>query len=250
MACCRYLAALLMLTTTAAAQTPPTAATPAAPGATAPASTPAPMPDPLMSPDLQRITPSAPNLASLVQQSAWQDPLIAAAREQYKLLPEACAAAVIKPTGQLTVFNPAQFDPRGTLISGVWSERVNVTGCGAPRVLNVLTLLEPGSAPQRFATLPGDTHADPATQKNALQYAQAVAIRASPPNCRQQIFTNTKFEGYTGLPDTTIRDGRQTRAWVEAWSLFACGTTYVIHLTFRPNAQGLQLSATNPVKQP
>ena len=208
------------------------------------------MPDPLVSPDLQRLTPSAPTLANLVQQSAWQEPVIAAARVQYKQLPDSCAAAEVKPTGQLTVFSPAQFDSRGTLVSGVWSERVNVTGCGAPRQLNVLTLLQPGTAPQRFATLPGDTHADPETQKNALEYAQAVAIRASPPNCRQQIFTNTKFEGFTGLPDLTIRDGRESRAWVEDWSLFACGSTYVIQLTFRPNAQGLQLSATNPIKRP
>ena len=208
------------------------------------------MPDPLVSPDLQRLTPSAPTLANLVQQSAWQEPVIAAARVQYKQLPDSCAAAEVKPTGQLTVFSPAQFDSRGTLVSGVWSERVNVTGCGAPRQLNVLTLLQPGTAPQRFATLPGDTHADPETQKNALEYAQAVAIRASPPNCRKQIFTNTKFEGFTGLPDPTIRDGRESRAWVEDWSLFACGSTYVIELTFRPNAQGLQLSATNPIKRP
>lgn len=238
MACCRYLAAMLLLSTPLAAQTP------------APAdSTPAPMPDPLVSPDLQRVTPTAPTLSALVQQSAWQDPVLAAARAQYKQLPDSCAAAVFKPTSQLTVFSPAQFDSHGTLMSGVWSERVTVSGCSIPRVLNVLTLLQVGNAPTRFATLPGDTHADPATQKNALEYAQAVAIRASPPNCRQQIFTDTKFDGYTGIPDATIRDGREQRAWVEDWSLFACGTTYTIQMTFRPNAQGLQLSATNPFKK-
>ncbi len=69
----------------------------------------------------------------LVQQSAWQDPVIAAARAQFKQLPESCAAASFKPTGELTVLSPAQFDSHGTLRPGIWSERVTVTGCGVPR---------------------------------------------------------------------------------------------------------------------
>ncbi len=202
-----------------------------------------------MSPDLQRLTTSPPTLSSLVQQSAWQDPVIAAARDQFKQLPDACPSASFKPTGELMVFSPPQFDNRGTLTGGIWSERVAVTGCPVPHILNVLTVLQPGGAPARIATLPGDTHADPATQKNALQYAQAIAARASPPNCRQQIFTDTAFDGYTGLPDASIRDGRDGRAWVENWTLFACGTNYTIQMTFTPNAQGFQLTATNPIKK-
>ena len=222
-----------------------------APEASAGPLAPAPMPDPLMSPDLQRMTPSVPTLTTLVQQSAWQDAVVAAARVQYKQLPDGCAAATFKPTGELTVYSAAQFDPRGTLAAGVWSEKVAVGNCPTPpHVLNVLTVLQPGSPPQRFATLPGDTHADPATQKSALEYAQAVAIRGAPPNCRQLAFTNTAFDGYTGLPDPAIRDGRQQRAWTENWSLFACGTNYLVQMTFRPNAQGLQLSATNPTRRP
>ncbi len=103
-----------------------------------------------------------------------------------------------------------------------------MTGCSTRHLLNVLTILQAGSAPARVPTLPGDTHADPATQKAALEYAQAVAVRAAPPNCKQEMFVNTEFDGYTGLPDNTVTDGRDTRAWRENWSLFACGTTYVI----------------------
>ena len=260
MASCRSLALLLLAATPALAQTTPArpapaTATPAASPATTPASTPvaptaAPTPDPLMSPDLQRLTTSRPTLASLVAQPVWQEPVIAAARQQFRQLPDDCAAAVLKPSGVLTVFGPAQFDARGTLTSGIWSERVDVTGCGAPRRLNVLTILQNGSAPTRVPTLPGDTHADPATQKSALEYAQAVAIRAAPPSCKQEIFVNTQFDGFTGLPDPTIRDGRDTRAWRENWQLFACGASYIIEMTFKPNAQGMQLTATNPIKKP
>ena len=203
-----------------------------------------------MSPDLQSKTASPPTLRSLVQQSTWQDPVIAAARAQFKQLPGACAAASFKPTGELTLFAPTRFDAQGTLQQGIWSERVDVTGCGAPRALNVLTVLQPGSAPSRIPTMPGTTMADPMTQKGALQYAQAVAIRASPPNCRQQSFVDTRFDGYTGLPNPQITDGRDGRAWRETWVLYACGASYDIGMTFTPDAQGTKVSATNPVKHP
>ncbi len=252
----RPLATLLLLAGPAAAQTSPAARPPAPATATAsatpavpPATTPAPMPDPLMSPDLQGKVVRPPNLASLVQQSTWQDPVIAAARTQAKQLPDACAAASFKPTGELTIYAPPQFDATGTLVRGIWNERVVESGCGANHLLNVLTVLQPGSAPSRIPTMPGSTHADPATQKSALQYAQAIAIRASPPNCKQQSFYDTRFDGYTGLPDLAITDGRDGRAWREEWSLFACGSTYSIEMMFTPNAQGTQLVATNPVKR-
>ena len=267
MACCRTLALLALLAAPAAApaaaQTSPPAAPipappvpPAAPPVPAPpppgpqAATPAPMPDPLVSPDLQTQTVHTPTLATLVQQSAWQDAVIAAARAQFKQLPENCAAISFKPTGELVVYVPAQFDSTGTLTAGIWSERVVASGCGTPTSLNILTVLQPGNPPSRIPTMPGDTRADPATQKSALQYVQAIAARAAPPNCREEMFTNTKFDGYTGLPNTEIRDGRQNRAWRELWSLSSCGVNYTIELTFTPNAQGTQLSATNPIRRP
>jgi hypothetical protein len=208
------------------------------------------MPDPLVAPELQPRTGSAPTLASFVRQSASQAAVIAAARGQYKELPQSCPEASYQPTGSLIVYEPVRFDPDGTLASGIWTESVTVTGCGAPQRLNVLTLVQPGRPPARIPTMPGDSHADPATQKNALDYAQAVAARAAQPNCRRQTFTDAKFDGYTGLPAADIQAGRESRAWREVWSLFACGTTYKIELTFEPNARGIQLSATNPVKSP
>ena len=208
------------------------------------------MPDPLVSPDLQT-TKRAPTLAEVVQQSAWQDPVIAAARAQYKQLPGGCAAAKFKPTGKLVLYAPTQFAPDGSLTGGMWSESVDVSGCGPlPDQLNVLTVVQPGAPPSRIPTMPGTSHADPETQKNALQYAQAIAVRAAPPGCTRQTFTDAQFDGYTGLPNPEITDGRENRAWRENWYLSACGATYVIEMTFTPNARGFQLSATNPIKRP
>ncbi len=271
MATSRLIAVMMLLTIPAVAQpipTPPTPplgttasnaptlptppaipATPQPTPAPAPTVTSAPMPDPLMAPDLQTPTARTPSLATLVTQTAWQDPVIAAARAQFKQLPQNCPAANFKPTGELVVYAPPAFASNGTLTAGIWSERVMVTGCGAPASLNILTVLQAGSAPTRIPTMPGDTHADPTTQKSALQYAQAVAARAADPNCKQLMFVNTKFDGYTGIPNTEIRDGRDNRAWREDWSLYSCGAHYSIELTFTPNAQGTQLVATNPVKR-
>ena len=248
---------LLLLSVPAMAQTPAVPGRPAQPAppaqaaqpaaqAAQPVMTPAPMPDPLMSPDLRSLPPGPPSLAKLVQQSAWQDAVIAAARNQYKLLPDACAAAVFKPTGQLTLFAPTQFNDENQLVSGIWTERVNVTGCGPMRLLNVLTVMQPGSPPSRIPTMPGDSHADPATQKNALQYAQAVAARAAPPWMQgRRMFTNARSsKAYTGLPNTEMKRWPcRTAPGGKCGRSPACGTAVLrCELTFTPNARGMQLS--------
>ena len=74
-------------------------------------------------------------------------------------------------------------------------------------------------------------------------------MRAAPTGCTRQTFVDAKFDGYTGLPAADVPNGRENRAWREAWYLSACGALYVIELTFSPNAQGIQLSATNPIKK-
>ena len=248
----RLAAVLLLLASPALAQPTKTAAagtTPSPTASTPPtALTPAPMPSPLVSPDLQTQV-RAPTLQQFVRRSAWQDHVVATARDQYKDFPDACPKAQFRPTGQTIVYVPPRFDQAGNLVQGLWNESVEVTGCPAPHVLNVLTVAEPGTPPGQTATMPGTTHADPATQKNALQYAQAVAIRAAQPGCRSQSFINTKFDGYTGLPIPGIPDGRENRAWRETWTLFSCGTMYDLTLTFTPNGQGTELLATNPIRR-
>jgi hypothetical protein len=85
-------------------------------------------------------------------------------------------------------------------------------------------------------------------QKNALQYAQAIAVRAAKPGCKQLAFVDTKFDGFIGLPNPQITDGRESRPWREVWTVSVCGTLSDIDLTFTPNARGTSLSGQNPVK--
>ncbi len=120
------------------------------------------------------------------------------------------------PTGALTLYQQLSIGVDGKPLPGVWSERVNATGCGAPRALNVLTINHPDGQPEHVALMPGDTHADPLTQKSALQYVQAIAghsqIAAA---CHEVAFTDTRFDGYDGLPNPEVTDGRNNRPWRE-----------------------------------
>ncbi|HEY0204372.1 MAG TPA: hypothetical protein VGC15_09505 [Acetobacteraceae bacterium] len=226
---------LLLFVLPAAAQTP-TSPAPAAPATVTPSTTVAP-PRPL-------------SLKDFVALPATQGAVIAAAKEQFQHLPGACPGVVLKPTGQLTMYQRLSIGVDGKPIAGVWSERVMATGCQPERTLNVLTLNHPDGTPEHVALMPGETHADPLTQKSALQYAQAI-VAHSPivANCREIAFTDTHFDGYDGLPSPEVTDGRNNRPWRETWTVAACGTNYTIGLLFTPNAQGTRLSGSNPVKR-
>jgi hypothetical protein len=227
---------LLLLATPAMAQTPPAAVPPAAVSVTPPTAVPVP-PRPIMLPDYVKLP---------VMQAA----VIATAKTQYDRLPGACPAVSLKPTGQLTVYQALNIGVDGKPIAGVWSERVTATGCDPARTLNVLTVNHADGEPERVALMPGDTHADPLTQKSALQYVQAI-VAHSPvaASCHQIAFTDTHFDGYDGLPSPEVTDGRDNRPWRESWIMTACGSTYSVGLLFTPNAQGTRLSGSNPVKR-
>ena len=169
------------------------------------------------------------------------------AKNQIKLAIPACASGTFTPSGVVTVLDPPHF-AEGKPYVGAWVERVDATGCGPIHVLNVLTVAHADAPPQIVGMMPGDTHTDPMMQKNALQYAQAIAARAAPPDCKQLAFIDTKFDGYTGLPSNDVTDGRENRPWREIWTATVCGTLMDIGLTFTPNARGTALTGQNPVK--
>jgi hypothetical protein len=256
-----YTAALLMLLAVPAlAETPatpppaspaPAAAEPPAPPAAAPVSvTPGTATPGTATPGAAAAlgTAAQATLANFVTQPDYQAAIIATGKGQVEHVPGTCPAAKFQATGEVGVLAPVRFN-KGKPASGAWSEKISVTGCGALRMLNVLTIAHPEGDPVHIAMMPGDTRTDPLMQKTALQYAQAVAVRAAPRNCKEQAFVDTKFEGFTGLPNPEVRDGRDGRAWEETWTVSACGTLYDIHLLFAPNANGTELRGSNPVKR-
>jgi hypothetical protein len=187
------------------------------------------------------------DLPTFVKQPDYRAKIVSTAKDQIKQAISACANANFQATGKLTMFDPPHFTD-GKPYDGAWIEQVEATGCGPARRLNVLTIAHADAPLQIVGMMPGDTHTDPMMQKNALQYAQAIAIRAAQPGCKQLAFIDTKFDGFIGLPNPQITDGRETRPWREIWTMSVCGTLYDINLTFTPNAQGTSLSGQNPVK--
>ena len=247
-----YTAALLvLLSTTAFAATPaspppPTAATTVE--TAAPASPPAdPVPASVPASAMSATNPQN-TLAQFVTHPDYQAAIIATARSQLDRVPNACKKAVFRATGETTVLSPIRFSD-GKPYLGAWSEKIAASGCGPLQTLNVLTVARAEGPQSHVAMMPGDTHTDPLMQKTALQYAQAVAIRAAPRSCKEQAFIDTRFDGYTGLPNAEVRDGRDGRAWEETWTVSACGTLYDIHLLFTPNATGTELRGSNPIKR-
>jgi hypothetical protein len=187
------------------------------------------------------------DLATFIKQPDYRAKIIETAKDQIKQAVSACANANFQATGKVTVFDPVQFAD-GKPFAGAWTEQVLATGCGPTRTLNVLTIAHSDAPPQIVGMMPGDTHTDPMMQKNALQYAQAIAIRAVPPGCKQLAFVDTKFDGFTGLPAPDVTDGRESRPWREVWTVSVCGALSDVNLTFTPNAKGTALSGQNPVK--
>jgi hypothetical protein len=224
-----FVAVLSLLAVPAWAQTP--AATPAAPPAPATGAPPSIKMD----------------LPTFIKQPDYRANVLSTAKTQIKAAVNACANASFNATGKVTVFDPVRFN-NGKPYTGAWVERVEATGCGPTRLLNVLTIAHSDTPMQIVGMMPGDTMTDPMMQKNALQYAEAIAVRGVPPGCKQLAFLNTKFDGFTGLPNTEVTDGRESRPWRELWTMTACGSEFDIGLTFTPNQRGTALTGQNPVK--
>ncbi len=199
-------------------------------------------------------TASAPDqpmdLQTYLKRPDYQSAILESARNQMKQVDSACPASALRPNWQPTVIDPPRFSG-GKPLNGVWTERVEVHGCGALRALNILTIIHEDGKAQIVGMMPGDTHTDtPMMQKNALQYAEAVAVRAAPPGCKHLAFVDTKFNGFVGAPSPEVTDGRESRPWREVWTISACGALYDVPLRFTPNARGTALAGENPVKHP
>jgi hypothetical protein len=225
---------------------PAWAQTPATPPAGAPAA--APQAAPAVPPP-QAATPAAAkmDLPTFVKEPDYRAKIINTAKDQIKQAVSACSNATFQATGKILMFDPVHFT-NGKPYDGAWIEKVEATGCGPVRTLNVLTIAHADAPLQIVGMMPGDTRTDPMMQKNALQYAQAIAVRAVPPGCKQLAFTDTRFDGFIGLPNPEVTDGRESRPWREIWTMSVCGAQYDVALVFTPNPRGTSLTGQNPVK--
>lgn len=130
---------------------------------------------------------------------------------------------------------PAPFSPPSV---GQWTEHVVITGCNENRQVNMLAVAQPDDKmPFLFATLPGTTRNDPASQQDTKRLAIS-SIRKYDPKCAAEPkILNTFLVGYRAQDGKlTTQDSGQ--GWYEQWRFAYCNSIYPAQLAFLPKPGG------------
>jgi hypothetical protein len=142
----------------------------------------------------------------------------------------------------VTVIQPTSFATDGYPVSGIWKQSFPVSGCGNDTTINFFFTAQADEKITSQITAPGETHANPILQRDALGYA-IMAVRGKTKTCNDPHLRTTRFDGQ--LPTETNAGKRPTKAggWSETWILSACGQIFAVPLTFIPDATGTQITA-------
>jgi hypothetical protein len=134
------------------------------------------------------------------------------------------------------------FDKAGKPVSGNWRVVSHLAGCGNARMFSLFYAAGPNGELRRIAMLPGTSVADPVLQRDALVFANTGMGKLTPPGCKDFKYLDTAFDGF-GPPVPGAQPGRETRGWIEKWTVLGCGTTGIVKLYFTPDATGTAISA-------
>ena len=204
----------------------------------------------LLLPALARAADDPPNLPSgFIAMLTGQDhrmALLQAAQGVVTNDGDACKEGQFSTTGEVGFLQPLKQDARGQLVSGAFKESITQTGCGAPRLLNALTVIQPNGTFQTFPLLPGTTITDPKLQQDSVQYA-AAGLGEMPAGCQQGYVVDTQFLGVDGAPPgTRPTPGGGPKPWSENWTLQACTKRAVVGMHFAPDATGTAIRSSPP----
>ncbi len=157
-----------------------------------------------------------------------------------------CKDAQFATTGEVGFLQPLKQDARGQIMGGAWKESITETGCGSPRLLNALTVVQPNGTLQTTPLLPGTTITDPQLQQDSVQYA-AAGLGGMPPGCQQGFIVDTQFVGVDGAPPGTRPEpGGVPKPWTENWTVQACAKKAVVGMHFAPDATGTAIRSSPP----
>ena len=158
-----------------------------------------------------------------------------------------CPTANYVTTGNVGVLMPLQTDDKGQITGGMIKESVRETGCGMDRLLNALTMFEPGGTSETQPLLPGTTITAPQLQHDSVPYA-AGAMGPLPAGCEQGAVVNTRYVGLDGKPPGTLPvPGSAPQPWTEVWTLQACAKRADVTMHFKPDQTGTEIRA-DPLK--
>lgn len=180
--------------------------------------------------------------AKLLEDPTQQQHVISGARRSTVFLQNPCADAQFSVENKFVPYKPLSFDGSGTIVSGAWKQIVAARGCGASHLLNVVVIAQGAGKLAVVPLLPGETHADPVLQQDAVKIAvQALASvpGGREPNCTVGYVADTKFLGQGGqaLP------GSKGPPWKELWTLESCTQQMLVPMRFTPDSTGTSISA-------
>jgi hypothetical protein len=152
-----------------------------------------------------------------------------------------CSTLVTKDS-TVTVLKQPTFAADDCPISGVWKQSFPVSGCGNDTSINFYFFAQPNEKITSLIAAPGDTHADPVLQRDAMGYVM-IAARTQAPSCNAPHLRTTHFDGrLEAQPDSAIaRTG--PGGWRETWTVSTCGKLLAVPLTFVPDATGTRVVA-------
>lgn len=140
------------------------------------------------------------------------------------------------PYGNLSFPNKPNFPAPD---QGIWAEHVKVLGCGKLWQINMLAIgrREEGADPLLMALLPGETLADPGSQRTTERMG-ATAIKKADSSCADDPKASyTRLLGYKQL-DGTIRKNDAGEGWFEEWTYRFCQKTIPVQMAFVPDGSG------------
>ena len=143
----------------------------------------------------------------------------------------------------VSVAIPAVFASDGHPISGAWKQSFPVSGCGNDTTINFFFTAQASENIVTVMGAPGDTHADPILQKDAIHYAMLAALPKAG-TCTEPHILTTRYDGVATMPredsKASAHSGKQP--WHETWTIAACGSTIRIGMNFIPDAPGTTVS--------
>ncbi len=184
--------------------------------------------------------PPSPQFSAILQSQKQRDAVIETAKHSTTWIRHGCGNASFSHLPLIKIWKRPEFDSANAPMAGQWGQRVEASGCGITRLLNVLTSVRSMGVLINSLLAPGDTSADPTLQIDASRYAFATAI-AGVQGCRDAYIDNTQAIRNEVPEPSDV--GITGPVKVEHWTIVACGHNIVVGLKFSPTATGTTIVA-------
>lgn len=153
-----------------------------------------------------------------------------------------CTSVAIADDAKITIHSPIAFaEGAEAPNAGSWTESMTVDACGATHVHNIESIAQDGGV-EVVPRLNGTTRTDIALQNDAAGYALMGASLKLKDACDDKSVVDTALVDFEGDPIANAKDGPQSRAWREEWTVQACKKEIVVPVLFTPDDTGTGIS--------